>query len=66
VSLPTSHGEGLAGAVGRFILPALDTGQNSTRMLASRTVVIPVQAAVMNLLSIGAACGVLTAIFQWG
>jgi RND superfamily putative drug exporter len=35
-------------------------------MLAFRTVVIPVQAAVMNLLSIGAAYGVLTAIFQWG
>ena len=35
-------------------------------LLAFRTVVIPVQAAVMNLLSIGAAYGVLTAIFQWG
>ena len=35
-------------------------------MLAFRTVVIPLQAAVMNLLSIGAAYGVLTAIFQWG
>ena len=35
-------------------------------MLAFRTVVIPVQAAVMNLLSIGAAYGVLTAIFQYG
>jgi RND superfamily putative drug exporter len=34
--------------------------------LAFRTVVIPVQAAVMNLLSIGAAYGVLTAIFQLG
>ena len=31
-----------------------------------RSVVIPVKAAVMNLLSIGAAYGVLTAIFQWG
>jgi putative drug exporter of the RND superfamily len=35
-------------------------------MLAFRTVVIPAQAAVMNLLSIGAAYGVLTALFQWG
>ena len=35
-------------------------------MLAFRTVVIPAQAAVMNLLSIGAAYGVLTAVFQWG
>ena len=31
-----------------------------------RSVVVPVKAAVMNLLSIGAAYGVLTAIFQWG
>jgi putative drug exporter of the RND superfamily len=35
-------------------------------MLAFRTVVVPVQAAVMNLLSIGTAYGVLTAIFQFG
>ncbi|MGB0093268.1 MAG: MMPL family transporter [Solirubrobacteraceae bacterium] len=35
-------------------------------ILAFRTVVIPVQAAVMNVLSIGAAYGVLTAIFQYG
>jgi len=35
-------------------------------LLAFRTVVVPVQAAVMNLLSIGAAYGVLTSIFQWG
>jgi putative drug exporter of the RND superfamily len=35
-------------------------------MLAFRSVVIPVQAAVMNLLSIGAAYGVLIAVFQFG
>jgi putative drug exporter of the RND superfamily len=35
-------------------------------MLAFRTVVIPAQAAIMNLLSIGAAYGVLIAIFQFG
>jgi len=34
--------------------------------LAFRTVVVPIQAAVMNVLSIGAAYGVLTAIFQYG
>jgi RND superfamily putative drug exporter len=34
--------------------------------LAFRTVVVPVQAAIMNVLSIGAAYGVLTAIFQFG
>ena len=31
-----------------------------------RSVVVPVKAAVMNLLSIGAAYGVMTAAFQWG
>jgi putative drug exporter of the RND superfamily len=35
-------------------------------VLAFRTLVVPVQAAVMNVLSIGAAYGVLTAIFQYG
>jgi RND superfamily putative drug exporter len=35
-------------------------------ILAFRTVVIPPQAAVMNLLSIGASYGVLTAVFQYG
>ena len=34
--------------------------------LCFRTVVVPPQAAVMNLLSIGASYGVLTAIFQYG
>ena len=31
-----------------------------------RSVVVPLKAAVMNLLSIGAAYGVIVAIFQWG
>ncbi len=31
-----------------------------------RSVVVPVKAAVMNLLSIAAAFGVLTVVFQWG
>ncbi|HWE09815.1 MAG TPA: MMPL family transporter [Solirubrobacteraceae bacterium] len=35
-------------------------------ILAFRTVVIPAQAAVMNILSIGASYGVLTAVFQYG
>ncbi len=35
-------------------------------VLAFRTVVVPAQAAVMNLLSIAASYGVLTAIFQYG
>ena len=35
-------------------------------MLAFRTLLIPLQAAVMNVLSIGASYGVVTAMFQWG
>ena len=35
-------------------------------MAVFRSVVVPVKAAVMNLLSIGAAYGVMVAVFQWG
>ncbi|HEY2201919.1 MAG TPA: MMPL family transporter [Solirubrobacteraceae bacterium] len=35
-------------------------------MVVFRSLVIPLQAAVMNLLSIGASMGVIVAIFQWG
>jgi putative drug exporter of the RND superfamily len=35
-------------------------------MLAFRSVAVPLKAAVMNLLSIGAAYGVLVMVFQWG
>ena len=35
-------------------------------LIVFRSLVIPLQAAVMNLLSIGAALGVIVAIFQWG
>ena len=35
-------------------------------MLAFRTIVVPAQAALMNLLSIAASYGVLIAIFQYG
>ena len=35
-------------------------------MIAFRSVLIPVQAAVTNLLSAAASFGVLTAVFQWG
>ncbi len=34
--------------------------------LAFRSLIIPLQAAVMNLLSIGASLGVIVAVFQWG
>jgi RND superfamily putative drug exporter len=35
-------------------------------MVVFRSLVIPVQAAAMNLLSIGASLGVVVAVFQWG
>jgi RND superfamily putative drug exporter len=35
-------------------------------LVVFRSLVIPLQAAVMNLLSIGASLGVVVAIFQWG
>jgi len=35
-------------------------------MIVFRSLVIPLQAAAMNLLSIGAALGVIVMIFQWG
>jgi RND superfamily putative drug exporter len=35
-------------------------------MLVFRSVLVPIKAAVMNLLSIGAAYGVVVAVFQWG
>jgi len=34
--------------------------------LVFRSIVIPIKAALMNLLSIGASYGVLVAVFQWG
>ena len=35
-------------------------------MLVFRSIVVPLKAAVMNLLSIGAAYGVVVVVFQWG
>ena len=35
-------------------------------MIVFRSVLVPLKAAVMNLLSIAAAYGVLVAVFQWG
>ena len=35
-------------------------------MVAFHSLLIPVQAALTNLLTVGAALGVLTAVFQWG
>ncbi len=35
-------------------------------LIAFRSLLVPVKAAVMNLLSVAAAYGVVTAVFQWG
>lgn len=35
-------------------------------MAVFRSIVVPIKAALMNILSIGAAYGVLVAVFQWG
>jgi RND superfamily putative drug exporter len=35
-------------------------------MVVFRSILVPLKAAIMNLLSIGAAFGVLVAVFQWG
>ena len=35
-------------------------------VLAFRSILVPVKAALLNLLSVGAAYGVLVAVFQWG
>lgn len=35
-------------------------------MAAFRSILVPIKAVIMNLLAIGAAYGVVTAIFQWG
>jgi putative drug exporter of the RND superfamily len=35
-------------------------------MLAFRSILVPLKAALMNLLSVGAAYGVIVAVFQWG
>ena len=35
-------------------------------MMAFRSLIVPLTAAVMNLLSVGAAYGIVVAVFQWG
>ena len=35
-------------------------------MVVFRSIVVPIKAVIMNLLSIGAAYGVMVAVFQWG
>ena len=35
-------------------------------LVSFRSIVIPIKAILMNLLSVGAAYGLLVAVFQWG
>jgi RND superfamily putative drug exporter len=35
-------------------------------MVVFRSILVPIKAAIMNLLSIGAAYGIIVAVFQWG
>ena len=35
-------------------------------MVAVRSILVPLKAVIMNLLSVGAAYGILVAVFQWG
>jgi RND superfamily putative drug exporter len=45
---------------------AIVVGLSFIVLLAFRSLVVPAKAAIMNLLSVGAAYGVVTAVFQWG
>jgi putative drug exporter of the RND superfamily len=58
-------GENLARRLPLFI-GAVITLSCLLLLVVFRSVVVPVKAAVMNLLSIGAAYGVIVAVFQWG
>jgi RND superfamily putative drug exporter len=58
-------GERIAGRMPLFF--AFVVGLSFLLLMAVfRSVVVPVKAAIMNLLSVGAAYGVLVPIFQWG
>jgi RND superfamily putative drug exporter len=58
-------GETLAARLPLFIAVVL--GLSFLLLMAVfRSIVIPIKAVVMNLLSIGAAYGVIVAVFQWG
>lgn len=46
--------------------PAAARTRPARRLLVFRSIAVPLKAAVMNLLSIGGAYGVLVVVFQWG
>jgi RND superfamily putative drug exporter len=65
----TAIGVDLADIMGSrlpFMFLAILTFSFILLMLVFRSILVPLKAVVMNLLSIGAAYGVIVAIFQWG
>ena len=58
-------GETVAGSMWKIVLFVLGLSY-LVLMVLLRSVVLPLKAVVMNLLSVGAAYGVLVAVFQWG
>ncbi len=49
-----------------LVIGAVVLGAFILLMMVFRSVLVPLKAAIMNLLSIGAAYGVIVAVFQWG
>jgi RND superfamily putative drug exporter len=49
-----------------LVIGAVVLGAFILLMMVFRSILVPLKAAVMNLLSIGAAYGVIVAVFQWG
>ena len=80
--IPRPCGTGVKALVGGDTAAGIDLGQPVSTAAAGhrrgdralflllmavfRSVAIPLKAAIMNLLSIGAAYGVIVAVFQWG
>jgi RND superfamily putative drug exporter len=61
--------EDLAGRIGErlpWFIGAVVAISFVLLMLVFRSVLVPLKAALMNLLSVGAAYGVVVAVFQWG
>ncbi|CAN5661689.1 hypothetical protein BH10ACT3_BH10ACT3_22510 [soil metagenome] len=49
-----------------YVIGAVVIGAFILLMLVFRSILVPLKAAIMNLLSISAAYGVVVAVFQWG
>jgi RND superfamily putative drug exporter len=65
----TAIGVDLADTLGQrlpFVFLAILVLSFALLMVVFRSILVPLKAVIMNLLSIGAAYGVIVAIFQWG